>query len=370
MKTILHAVLFCAVLALGTIAGVRGATRVKDIAYVQGIRGRQLIGYGLLVGLNGTGDTQRSTFTLQSMTSMLKRFGVTVSQNDMRLRNVAAVMVTAFIPSFAKEGGTFDVIVSSLGDATSIQGGTLLMTPLTGMDGEVYATAQGPVSVGGMSVRANGNEVRRNHTAAGRIPGGALLERAVNQGAFRDSSVSLVLLRPDYTTAKRVAEAVNGKFPAQTAIASDGSTIDLKVPSDYRIPGKLVDFVSQIELLEITPDVAAKVVINERTGTVVVGGNVTIMPVAISHGGLNIEVQSVPVVSQPLPYSKGETVSTQQTTVTASADSSTMVALNGAATVQDIAKALNALKVAPRDIIAIFQAIKEAGALAAELVII
>jgi flagellar P-ring protein precursor FlgI len=370
MKTKSLHILATAMLILGTVLALRAATRVKDIAYVQGIRGRQLIGYGLLVGLNGTGDTQRSTFTLQSMTSMLKRFGVTVPQNDMRLRNVAAVMVTAFVPSFAKEGGMIDVTVSSLGDATSIQGGTLLMTPLTGMDGTVYATAQGPVSVGGMSVRSNGNEIRRNHTAAGRIPGGALLERPVSLEIFRDSTVSVVLVRPDFTTATRVAEAVNGKFPNHIAIASDGSTIDLRVPADFRGPGKLVEFVSQIELLEITPDAVAKVVINERTGTIVVGGNVTIMPVAISHGGLNIEVQSVPVISQPQPFSRGETVATQQTTLYAAADSSTVVALDGAATVQDIAKALNVLKVAPRDIIAIFQALKEAGALTAELVVI
>ena len=189
-----------------------GATRIKDVAYVQGVKTQQLIGYGLVVGLNGTGDTQRSTFTMQSVTSMLKRFGITVPQNDLRLRNVAAVMVTATVPGFAKEGGSLDVIVSSMGDATSLQGGTLLMTPLSGLDGSVFASAQGPLSVGGISVRANGNEVRRNHTAAGRIPGGAFLEKSITSNFGQDSTLSLVLLESDFTTANRIADAINGKL--------------------------------------------------------------------------------------------------------------------------------------------------------------
>lgn len=353
-----------------TVGTVWAATRIKDIAYVQGVKGKQLIGYGLVVGLNGTGDTQRSTFTLQSVTSMLKRFGITVPQTDLRLRNVAAVMVTATVPSFAKEGGVIDVTVSSMGDATNLQGGTLLMTPLSGIEGEVYAMAQGPVSVGGLGVRQNGNEVRRNHTAAGRIPGGAILERSTGTDFNRDSTLSIVLTQADFTTASRIAEQVNAKFGNNIARANDGSTISLVIPEEVRRSGKLVDFISQVELLEVNPDVAAKVVINEKTGTIVVGGAVTLLPVAISHGALNIDIQSTPVISQPNAFSQGQTVVTQLTTVSAQVDTSVVVALEGAATVQDVAKALNALKVGARDIIAIFQALKEAGALKAELIII
>ena len=349
-----------------------GATRIKDIAYVNGVRGEQLIGYGLVVGLNGSGDTQRSTFTLQSVSSMLKRFGITVPETDLRLRNVAAVMVTATVPSFAKEGGVIDVIASSMGDATSLQGGTLLMTPLSGADGAVYALAQGPLSVGGFSANAGGNEVRRNHTAAGRVPGGAILEKAINTPFTNDSSLVVVLLQADFTTAIRVAEAVNTKFGNKIARATDGATINIVVPQQFRAGagGSIVEFISTVELLEASPDVVAKVVINERTGTIVIGGNVSILPVAISHGGVNIEIQSTPMVSQPNPFSQGQTIVAQLVTVGAVQDSSAVVALEGTTTVQDIAKALNSLKVSPRDIIAIFQALKEAGALKASLLII
>lgn len=357
-----------ALLALTASAGA--ATRIKDIAYLQGVRGKQLIGYGLVVGLNGSGDTQRSTFTLQSVTSMLKRFGITVPQADLRLRNVAAVMVTSTVPSFAKEGGVIDVTVSSMGDATNLQGGTLLLTPLSGIDGAVYAMAQGPISIGGMGVRQNGNEVRRNHTAAGRIPGGAILERSSGTDLSKDSTIAVVLTQADFTTATRIAEQVNTKFGKKIATPQDGSTVTLTVPNEFRQDGRLVEFISQVELLEVNPDVAAKVVINEKTGTIVVGSTVTLLPVAISHGGLNIDIQSTPVVSQPNAFSQGQTVVTHLTTVSAQVDSSVVVALDGAATVQDVAKALNSLKVGARDIIAIFQALKEAGALKAELVII
>jgi flagellar P-ring protein FlgI len=347
-----------------------GAIRIKDIAHVHGIRGQQIIGYGLVVGLNGTGDTQRSTFTLQSVASMLKRFGINVSQNDLRLRNVAAVMVTSSVPGFTKEGSEVDVIVSSLGDATSLQGGTLLLTPLSGIDGVVYAMAQGPLSVGGMSVRANGNEIRRNHTAAGRIPGGGVIERTPEVAITRDSTISVVLMEPDFTTASRVAEAINTKLGDRSARADDGASVSIKVPDSIRVSRRLVDFIASIEALEVNPDVVAKVVINERTGTIVVGGTVSIMSVAISHGGLNIEIESIPMVSQPSPFSQGQTVTTQLTAVYAGQDTSTVQAFDRTATVQDVARTLNALKVTPRDIIAIFQALKRAGALNAELVII
>ncbi len=358
------------VAALAATQVVWGATRIKDVASVEPTRTQQVIGYGLVVGLNGTGDTQRSTFTLQSVSSMLKRFGITVPQTDLRLRNAAAVMVTASVEGTAKEGTNCDVIVSSMGDATSLQGGTLLLTPLSVADGTVYAMAQGPLSVGGISVRQNGNEVRRNHTAAGRIPGGAILEKSISTGLKADSTITVVLFQADYTTASRIAEAISAKFGNGAAFALDGSSVRVNVPPQSQGEGKLVDFISAIELIEITPDVIARVIVNERTGTVVIGGNVSILPVAISHGGLNIEIESVPVVSQPNPFSQGQTVSTQLTRVAAGEDTTSVVAINGVSTVQDVAKALNSLKVAPRDIIAIFQALKEAGALKAELIII
>ncbi len=346
------------------------AVRIKDVAYVKGVRKQQLIGYGLVVGLNGTGDTHRSTFTFQSIASMLKRFGITVSQDDLRLRNVAAVMVTATIPGFAKEGSVNDVSVSSLGDATSLQGGTLLFTPLSGIEGTVYATAQGQVSVGGTIVTASGNEVRRNHTAAGRIPGGAIMDKPFRSDNKRDSLVTIILTQADFTTAHRIAEAINIQFSQSIAIANDASSVSISLAPEWREDGKLVEFISSVELIEVNPDVIARVVINEKTGTVIIGKNVAILPVAISHAGINIEIQSTPVVSQPQSFSKGETTVTNVTSIYTGVDSSQVMAIDGAATVQDIARSLNTLKVTPRDIISIFQALKEAGALKAELTII
>ncbi len=345
------------------------ASRIKDIAYVMGVRGEQVLGYGLAVGLAGTGDTQRSSFTVQSVTSMLKRFGITVPQPELRLRNVAAVMVTATVPAFTKPGGMTDVTVSSMGDATSLQGGTLLMTPLSGLDGAVYAMAQGSISVGGFDVRSTtGARIGKNHTAAGRVPNGGTVERAVAT-AFGDSTrVSLVLHQPDFTTSKHIADAINKAIGEDLAQCVDANTVEIRVPSTQT--KNLVGFISLLESLEVEVDAIARVVINERTGTVVVGSNVAISAVAISHGGLNIEIESSPVISQPNAFSQGTTVVTKIERPMVSQDSSSVIALNGAATVQDVAKALNTLKVSPRDIIAIFQALKEVGALKAELVII
>ena len=346
-------------------------TRIKDIAYVKGSGGYQVIGYGLVVGLNGTGDSRRSSFTLQSIVSMLRRFGITVMDENLRTRNVAAVMVTATIPPFAKEGAMIDVLVSSIGDATSLHGGNLLMTPLVGQDGIVYAVAQGPVSVGGFDVRTTtGTEYRRNVTTTGRVPNGAVVERVIPSNFFSSNDkIEIILRQPDFTTAKRIADAVNSKFNSNIAFAIDASEVIVKVPDEFKSEEKIVDFISQVETIEIQPDVIAKVVINERTGTIVVGENVTISPVAISHGAIHIEIQAVPVISQPSPFSQGQTVVTQLTTINVYQDTTVVTAIEGVATVRDIARALNALKVLPRDIIAIFQALKEAGALKAELII-
>jgi flagellar P-ring protein precursor FlgI len=351
------------------IASVADASRIKDIAYVKGVNDYQVIGYGLVVGLNGSGDSQMSIFTQQSVASMLKRFGVTVTQSQIRMRNVAAVMVVASIPPFSSNGASVDVTVSSMGDATSLQGGTLLLTDLIGQDGKVYATAQGPLSVGGFDIRAAGTEIQRNFTTTGRIPNGGIVQQAPPINFVNDWKLSIVLFQQDFMTATRVADAINQSIGSTVADAINGGTINVQVPPAFQTRDKLVPFIAQIESLQVAPDVVARVVINERTGTVVVGQNVTVLPVAISHGNLNIEIQAYPVISQPAPFSQGQTVVTQAATAQVSQESTSMVAINGAATVQGIATALNSLKVRPRDIIAIFQALKAAGALKAELVI-
>lgn len=346
-----------------------GATRIKDIAYVKGVNDYQVIGYGLVVGLNGSGDSQISTFTEQSVASMLKRFGITVAQSQLRMRNVAAVMVVASIPPFASNGASVNVTISSMGDATSLQGGALLLTELIGQDGKVYSTAQGPLSVGGFDVRAGGTQVQRNFTTTGRIPNGGLVQQSPPIDFINNWMLSLVLSEEDFTTANRVADVINQSTGSKIADAIDGGTIDVQVPQLFQSKDKVVQFIAQIESLQVVPDVMARVVINERTGTVVVGQNVTVLPVAISHGSLNIEIQATPVISQPAPYSQGQTVVTQATTAQVSQEENPVTAIEGAATVQDIATALNSLKVKPRDIIAIFQALKAAGALKAQLVI-
>jgi len=345
------------------------ASRIKDIAYIRGVNDYQVVGYGLVVGLNGTGDTRMTIFTQQSVMSMLKRFGITVPEDQLRLRNVAAVMVVATIPPFSSNGSTVDVIVSSMGDATSLQGGALLLTQLIGQDGQIYASAQGAISVGGFDIRAAGTEVRRNFTTTGRIPNGAVVQKSPPINFVNDGKLTVVLAQEDFTTANRVADAINKAFGPGTADAVDGGNISVKIPEAFQPSDKVVQFIAQVESIDVTPDVVARVVINERTGTVVVGQNVTILPVAISHANLNIEIQAFPVISQPNPFSQGQTVVTQAATAQVTQEENSMTAINGAATVQDIANALNSLKVRPRDIIAIFQALKAAGALKAELVI-
>ncbi len=353
-----------------SLASLAYATRIKDIAYVRGVNDYQVIGYGLVVGLNGTGDSQMSIFTEQSVSSMLKRFGVTVPESQFRMRNVAAVMVTASIPPFASRGASIDVIVSSMGDAMSLQGGALLLTDLIGQDGKTYATAQGPLSVGGFDIRAAGTEIQRNFTTTGRIPNGGLVQQSPPIDFVSTSwKLAIVLSQEDFATADRVANAINKSVGSTVADAINGGTVNVQIPQNYQSKDKVVQFIAQIESLQVVPDVVARVVINERTGTVVVGQNVTVLPVAISHGNLNIEIQAYHVISQPAPFSQGQTVVTRAATAQVSQGGNSMVAINGAATVQNIATALNSLKVRPRDIIAIFQALKAAGALKAQLVI-
>lgn len=349
--------------------------RIKDIARIQGLKDNQLIGYGLVVGLDGTGDTnygQNSSFTVQSVVNMLSRFGIVVplNRNRLRLRNVAAVMVTADLPAYAKRGAKIDVVVSSLGDATSLRGGTLLLTPLVGVDGTVYAYAQGAVSVGGFSVRTiGGEEVRRNYTLVGRVPGGAVVEKGLDPVLAQNWKLNIALNRPDFTTALRISQAISDYFGSSLAVAQDAGIVSVEVPVEYQNRDRLTEFIATVENLSVIPDQAARVVINERTGTIVVGEKVTISTCAVSHGNLNIEIGVTPVISQPPPLSEGQTVVVLQTQTLVTMEQGQFTVIQEAATVGDVAQALNALGVTPQDIIAIFQALKEAGALQAELII-
>jgi len=342
--------------------------RIKDIAYVDGDNATQLIGYAIVVGLSGTGDSHRTSFTIQSISSMLKRFGITIPQDEIKTRNVAAVMVTTTVSNFLKPGSKFDVNVSSLGDARSLLGGTLLMTPLSSIDGSVYAMAQGPVSVGGFDIESpTGNRVGKNQVLAGRVPLGGILQEQLPNSGFGSSELKVFLRSPDITTANNISTAINTYFSDDISIASDPSEVVVNVPGDRQ--QQIVSFLAELESIEVTTDYIAKVVLNERTGTVVAGSNVKIQPVTISHGGLNIAVRSYPMMSQPGAFSGGQSMFFNNMVPFAAEDSSSAVALNAATNVQEVAAALNTLKVTPQDIIAIFQALKESGALTAELVI-
>ncbi len=347
------------------------AVRLKDMAQIENISRKQVIGYGLVVGLDGTGDSRRSLMANQSLKNMVKHFGLTLPNNiPMRVKNVAAVMVTAEISPFLKRGNSFDVQVSSMGDAKSLEGGVLLLTPLIGNDQKVYGHAQGAISIGGFNIETNGGEkIRQNYALVGRIPGGAILDKDLGTNFSPDSSLYLALREPDFTTAFRTAQAINQAFGNQIARAIDAGHIKVEIPSQMKTAGGSVQFMSKLEEVEVTPDEFARVVVNERTGTIVVGTNVTISQVAISHGNLSVEVSAQPVISQPAPFSRGQTVVVPQTQTQVNVQDSKLTVVNQTASIQDLAKALNALGVTPRDMIAIFQALKQAGALKAELVI-
>ncbi len=347
------------------------AARLKDIATFEGVRSNQIIGYGLVVGLNGSGDKSGTTFTTQTLTNMLKRMGITVSPDKVRVKNVAAVMVTADLPPFVKTGSTIDVLVSSTGDATSLQGGTLLTTPLYGVDQKIYAVAQGPISIGGFSVSgAAGGGVQKNHPTVGRIVQGATVEKEVPIRWLGKTDISLKLNQPDFTTALRTAELINKQIPEAAAQPIDASTIKFNVPEQFR--GNLATMVADLERLEVRPDSVAKVIIDERTGTVVVGENVRISTVAVAHGNLSIQIKESFQVSQPGPLAGGgaQTVVTPQSQVEVQEESQRLLLLESGPTISDVVKALNAIGATPRDLIMVFQAIKAAGALHAELEII
>jgi flagellar P-ring protein precursor FlgI len=358
------------VTAVFCFTGQAYGVRIKDIADIKGVRQNQLVGYGLVVGLNGTGDSDNAIFTIQSMVSMLERMGVTVQAKDIQVDNVAAVMVTADLPAFARSGSRIDVLVSSIGDAENLQGGTLLFTPLKAADQQVYAVAQGPVSTGGFVVgSASGSGVQKNFPTVGRVVNGALIEKEIPHKFNQKQSLTLTLHSPDFTTSTRVARAINIAFYDQIAQSHDAATIEVKVPEKYM--GKVVALVTMIESLGVTPDTVSKVIINERTGTVIMGENVRISTVAIAHGNLSIEIKEDLNVSQPLPFSRrGETAVTPESEVEVQEGNNPIFLMNSSVSIAAVVKALNALGVSPRDLISIFQALKAAGALQAELEII
>lgn len=361
-------VLFLLVASLfATAAGA--STRIKDIAAVQGVRDNQLVGYGLVMGLQGTGDTMRnSQFTEQSLQSMLDRMGVNVRDMRLRTRNVAAVIVTADLPAFIGTGSRIDVTVTSLGDATSLKGGALMLTSLMGGDGQVYAVAQGPVAVSGFSAQGQAETLTQGVATAGRIPNGALIEREV-PGSFREMhNLVLELKNPDYKTSTLITDAINSyslqRYGKRVATPRDYRTVALQKPRDIGT----TRFIAELGDLRVQPDAPARVVVDQRTGTVVIGKNVQISTVAMTHGNLTVRVTETPEVSQPEPFGRGRTVVVPRTQITAEEQGGHLAVIGGA-DLQTLVKGLNQIGLKPTDIIAILQAVKTAGALQAELVV-
>ena len=359
--------LFVSSCVLCSLPSAAYAERIKDIASFEGVRTNQLIGFGLVVGLDGTGD--KGNATMQGIANMLQRMGLTVRPADIKAKNTAAVMVTATLPPFPKPGLRVDALVSTIGDTKSLQGGTLLLSPLKGPDGNVYALAQGPVSIGGFIGGGGGTTVQKNHLTAGRVPEGVTIERDLPFVLGRDGEIRLFLHEPDFATATAVVGKINEALNANYASTIDASSVLLKIPAEYR--GKIVELITRIEAVEVPVDEAAKVVVNERTGTIVIGDRVRIAPVAIAHGNLTIEIKTEYKVSQPPPFAPqgAETVVTPQKDVKIKEEKASLVEVSGV-TLGEIVKGLNALGVSPRDLISILQALKAAGALRADLEII
>ena len=356
-----------AVMAIGL--GSAGAqTRIKDIVDFEGVRENLLIGYGLVVGLNGTGDgLDAAIFTRESLVGMLERLGVNARDNNLDTENVAAVMVTATLPPFASQGTRIDVTVSAIGDSESLLGGQLLVTPMIGADGEVYAVAQGPVAVSGFSAQGQGASVTRGVPTAGRIANGAIVERELGFALNTMETVRISLRNPDFTTSRRIAQAINAFIGGPIAQSTDSGTVRMLVPDAYR--NNAVALITDVEQLRVTPDMIAKVVIDEQTGVIVMGENVRINTVAIAQGNLTIRITETPQVSQPQPFAEqGETVVVPRTQIEVDDDADKkLTVLPQQVTLQELVNGLNALGVGPRDMISILQAIKAAGALQAEL---
>lgn len=353
------------VLALASPAAAQ--SRIKDLVDVEGVRDNQLVGYGLVVGLQGTGDGLRNApFTRQSIEAMLERLGVNTRDQALQTKNVAAVLVTAVLPPFSTQGTRLDVTVSALGDAKSLKGGTLIVTPLRGADGNVHAVAQGQLTVGGFAASgASGSNISRGVPTNGRIPGGALVERETAFDLGGMTEIRLALRNPDFTTARRIAAAINTNLGVPAAVALNPSTIVLSRPIGF--PGDMVELIGRLELLVVIPDTPARVIVDEASGIVVMGDNVRVSTVAVAQGNLTIAVQETPVVSQPAPLSNGETTVVPRSSVAAEEDVGDLTIVQGGVPLKDLVAGLNALGVNPRDLIQILQALKAAGALQAEI---
>jgi flagellar P-ring protein precursor FlgI len=345
---------------------VSATSRIKDLANIEGVRQNQLIGYGLVVGLNGTGDTLNNVpFTKQSLTAMLERLGVNVRGATMRTGNVAAVMVTANLPAFGTQGTRIDITVSALGDSKSLQGGTLLVTPLLGADGNVYAVGQGSVAINGFQAEGEAAKITRGVPTVGRIANGAIIEREIDFALNRLNQVRLALRNADFTTAKRIAAAINDFIGANTAEPLDQSTVQVNVPKQYA--GNVVSLLTEIEQLQIEPDLAARIVIDERSGIIVMGRDVRVSTVAVAQGNLTVTISETPQVSQPAPFSRGQTRVVPRTKIGVQEDGKKFAVVREGVSLQQLVDGLNALGIGPRDLIAILQAIKAAGAIQAEI---
>jgi flagellar P-ring protein precursor FlgI len=359
--------LICILLSAFCALSSVNAERIKDIASFEGVRENQLIGYGIIVGLDGTGDKGRAA--VQGIVNMLKRMGQTVNISDISSKNIASVVVTATLPPFAKPGKKIDALISTIGDAKSIQGGTLLFTPLKGPDGKVYGLAQGPVSIGGFAAEGEGASLQKNHPTVGKVPEGVMIEREPLFTLGTADDIRLFLHKADFMTADAVSKKINVELNGDYAFPVDPSSISLKIPELYR--GRIVGLITQVEMMHVKVDMPARVVMNERTGTIVIGYNVKISPVAIAHGALAIEIREQPQVSQPLPFApeQAQTTTVPRTKISVEEQKAYLLEVSGV-TLADVVRALNALGVTPRDLISILQALKSSGALQAELEII
>ncbi len=375
MRTMMRALSVAASVMLGMALSLgmtpARAERLKDLASIQGVRANQLIGYGLVVGLDGSGDqTTQAPFTVQSLQAMLSQLGIQLPPGvTPQLRNAAAVMVTAQLPAFAQPGQTIDVTVSSLGNAKSLRGGTLLLTPLRGADGQVYGMAQGSVVVGGAGASAGGSKVQVNHLSAGRVPAGATVERAVPNNALQGDSVNLELSQTDFSTARQVADAINRRFGGgDVALALDGRVIQVRMPGEA---ARRVGFLGDLENVDVQlPKPMARVIVNARTGSVVLNQSVMLDNCAVAHGNLSVTISSTPIISQPNGFSQGQTVVAEKADISIRQDGGALMLIQGAARLADVVKALNTLGASAQDLIAILQAMKAAGSLKADLEII
>ncbi len=365
-KTIIILILISILFSVNIAFGVK----LKNIAEIQSKVKVPLIGYGLVVGLNGSGDSKGTIFTLQSLNNMMQRMGISLPPNKVKVKNIAAVMVTAEITPLDPVGGRIDVTVSSMGDASSLEGGMLLLTPLSAPNGDVMVWAQGAVSTGGFNAQAaGGNKISKNYTLVGRVPGGGLIEKRFE--FLQDNKIIKIQLdTPDYTTASLLSDKIKEKIKYCSAEAISEKTINVIPQKDDITSGEMVSIIAELENIDIEPSSPARVVINERTGTIVAGAGVSIDAVALSHGNLTVKIKSTPIISQPESFSQGKTVKTAETEINAKEETARMIYLNEQTDVSELSRALNAIGATPRDIIAIFQALKSAGALHAELIIL